>query len=332
MIERLKNSLYRHIGFDRRVSFRDIPNNGNPEMANDIIQFYSSYDNIGNYLPVLGIQQMLGRKTDVCCAHKTDIDFDYINSTYKCAIIGGAGLLHRSFNPFWHAASQKLNLPIIVWGVGVCLPDDRPEEADRTAVNDVFLKAEMVNVRDALTASLYDVREIDISACPTIVYLDQFREKKSQLNRRMLVSWHKGLLTREENNQVIATVRSFYDDILFTNNIQVPSEGLVDIIEQYYCLSRMVITSRLHGAIISYALGIPYIGIACDEKVRAFVREYGNGIAIEEISKLKDKEIYNRAIEAMKRPIAREGVLDFGRRASQMVEDICTQASSRSVS
>lgn len=59
----------------------------NPKSS--LLQFYASPNNIGNYLPVLGIQEMLEEETDTWCAHDEYIDFDFINANYQGVIIGG---------------------------------------------------------------------------------------------------------------------------------------------------------------------------------------------------------------------------------------------------
>ncbi|MEQ8924213.1 MAG: hypothetical protein RLO81_00285, partial [Fulvivirga sp.] len=54
-----------------------------------VIQFYSAFGNIGNYLPVLAIQKMMNTEFDTWDIHDPFIDFDFINNNYKVAIVGG---------------------------------------------------------------------------------------------------------------------------------------------------------------------------------------------------------------------------------------------------
>lgn len=320
---RLQDKLYQYTGCDRRVQFDSMPTSDSRETPSDIIQFYSSYDNIGNYLPVLGIHEMLDREPDVCCAHRNDIDFDYINKEYKCAIIGGAGLLHKSFEQFWLSVRDSCNIPIIVWGVGACLPDDNPEVADRNAVNDVFQRAKLVNVRDTLTTSIYESDDISVSACPTVVFLDKFKDQFGG-GENVLVSWHKELVSREGNKKIVDYVESYSGhNVFLTDNIQRPSEGLIDIIEKYYLESDLVVTSRLHGAIIAYSLGIPYISIARDDKVRSFVGDYGNGRIVESMSELKGAYLYENTSNYLSNEIEIRDVLKFGHKASEYIDSIC---------
>ena len=47
---------------------------GECKVKSKTLQFYSANRNIGNYLPVLAIHQMLGEQLDVWNIHKTPID------------------------------------------------------------------------------------------------------------------------------------------------------------------------------------------------------------------------------------------------------------------
>ena len=62
--------------FDRRCRFYDLRRvpAEKRKTRSEVIQFYSSANNIGNYLPVLGIQEMAGKETDCWCIHDRRID------------------------------------------------------------------------------------------------------------------------------------------------------------------------------------------------------------------------------------------------------------------
>ena len=81
-----------------------------------ITQFVSTNDNIGNYMPVLAIQEMLGEETDCWNIHRT-IDWDFVNANYRFAVIGGAGLLHKTFTNFWSEFAMHCTVPYVIWGV-----------------------------------------------------------------------------------------------------------------------------------------------------------------------------------------------------------------------
>ncbi|HEB41485.1 MAG TPA: polysaccharide pyruvyl transferase family protein [Candidatus Dependentiae bacterium] len=284
-----------------------------------IIQFYSSMDNIGNYLPVLGIQKMLGCTPDTCCIHSRHyIDFNFINKHYKCAIIGGAGLLDKCFEPFWRQLLNKCKIPIIMWGIGVCLPDNNKKGVDKEIVSAVAQKCSLINVRDTLTAHYYNLKNASIAACPSIVYLQNFYEHKKQ-KRGILYSFHNQIVSAAEHRAILKVLRKEFPNLMVTDNIQTKSCGLDHIIKGCYCTSNLVITTRLHGAIIAYGLGIPYIIIARDEKLRSFHQRYNNGFMVESIEELQSVIKNQPPIDLQ--PIEYEPVLEFGRQAREWVEE-----------
>jgi len=97
---------------DRRMVFRNVQLLKLEErVANSpILQFISTNPNIGNYMPVRAIQDMLGEEADVWNLHRP-ADWDFINNNYKAIVIGGAGLLARPFNHFWVACAEQCKLP-----------------------------------------------------------------------------------------------------------------------------------------------------------------------------------------------------------------------------
>lgn len=261
---------------DRRMLFRDLHMMFRPRPESPIIQFYSSNMNIGNYLPVAGIRKMAKTEPDAWCMHEP-VDWDWVNSNYRAAIIGGAGLMDVGFSRFWSDCADRCQLPVTIWGVGLCLRDGDPRGSDRVAVQTVAAKADLVNVRDDLTADFYGLDDVDISACPTVAYLDGRRAD----GRLVAFSQHPGLVGDAEHREIVSDLEYAGHQVVVTQNIQTRSQGVDDIIRDVYSKSRAVVTTRLHGAIIAYGLGLPYVAVARDEKIRSFQRLYGGGIVVE---------------------------------------------------
>ncbi len=333
----LKNTGYKFVFGDRRCQFNDFsrikPKNWQKRISSSIMQFYSSVDNIGNYLPVLGIQQMLDHQTDTWCIHDPKIDFEFINQNYKCVIIGGAGLLHECFENFWTRVLKECQLPILIWGVGVCLPDQNNVRTDlsdsiknsgvsREIITQIAQRCELINVRDNLTADYYDLKDADISACPTIVYVRKFQHKPT-VDPQFLLSSHEELVSLEDQGKIFQAVGSTVDSFRYTDNFQKTYQSIDDIILNYYCPSSAVVTTRLHGAIIAYGLGIPYVAIARDLKMREFHRLHGNGICLEH-----SEEIEHALIQVLKdepsNQVQIDSVLAFGRQASECIASFCS--------
>jgi len=286
-----------------------------------VIQFYSSINNIGNFTPVLGIQKMLSHQTDTWCIHDKAMDFDFINRHYKCAIIGGAGLLSGCFEPFWQRVLNECQIPMIIWGVGACFADQGATTADRTIVSKVAKRCDLINVRDDLTADYYGLNHVSITACPTIAFLREYRQKLSANRVQVLFSSHEELVSSAETTEIRSILSRVVPQYKYTNNLQRRFTTLNHIITRSYCKSRTVVTTRLHGAIIAYGLGIPYIAIPRDEKLRAFHRLYGNGACFEQVRDLADGLRWDEA--QITQPIALEPVLAFGTQAKNWMNSVC---------
>ena len=319
-----KRVLYKSFVGDKRCKFYDLSQLKKEERVakTSVLNIYDRDDNIGNFLPVLGMRKMLGFEPDTWDIHDQDIDFDFINNNYQGVIIGGAGLLCPPFKDFWVKYSQYCDLPTVIWGVGSGLAagigekinsenqDDETQEYIE-AVSKISKKCDLVNVRDKLTADFFKLHNAHIAACPTIVYMQEFQQYINPNSDCVLYSSHH-FDSQEEIKKIKKDVKSIYQNFHFTENIQHPYLALTEIIKNYYVNSSLVVTTRLHGAIMAYGLGIPYVGITRGEKIRSFCNEYGNGILIEDISQLKSTLLNTPVSQITMQPIDIKSVLDFG--------------------
>ncbi len=127
-----------------------------------IIQFYYGGGNIGDCFSVLGIQKMLGVSVDTWSVNDNNIDFNFINKNYACAIIVGGGLFHGAFLGFLKKLEKECTIPMIAWGIGACLPEQRSGHkrfkngVDKKLVQAIIKKCDLVNIRDSLTATFYE--------------------------------------------------------------------------------------------------------------------------------------------------------------------------------
>jgi hypothetical protein len=282
---------------DRRTAFRDlsvIPPQRR-RARSSLVHIYSAANNIGNYLPVLGIWDLMGAEYDTWNAHDTAMDFDFINRNYRGVIIGGAGLLHRSFEPFWRRFISQCEIPAVTWGVGTCIKDsERGLDTDHRSVSlsvgrEGLAKCVLVNLRDPLTVDWYGMRTATVAACPTIHYLagrSYHHKPPEERGSAVLLSSHRSLVGEVESDRIIDYAKSIWSDLSTTDNMQRRRMGLDDIIEQY-CTASLVVSTRLHGAIIAFGLGVPYIAIARDDKIRSFAAYYGGGAVLETAEDLR---------------------------------------------
>ncbi|MFM5903677.1 MAG: polysaccharide pyruvyl transferase family protein [Microbacteriaceae bacterium] len=250
-------------------------------------QFISTNLNIGNIMPVYAIQEMLGEATDVWNIHRP-IDWDLINSSYESAIIGGAGLLHKVFEPFWADFLANCKLPFVIWGVGLCAQDASESSfCDPQIAAQVFERALAVNVRDEITAETYGFgrrSEISVTECPTVFYLRDFEVRPVQQRATLVI--HPDLVSVENHEKARRSLELAGFDVWSTLNVATSADQIPDLIREYYCTSSLIVSSRLHGVITAYGLGIPYIAFAGDKKLREFHRLYGGGVLINHADEL----------------------------------------------
>lgn len=317
----LKLNLNQH---DRRVIFDDLGRVPalDRESRSPVIQFYSPVDNIGNYLPLLGIQKMLDHCPDKWSMHDRKVDTSFINDNYACGIIGGAGMLHPCFEHFWERLANEIQIPLIVWGVGACVEDrsvksvSRPTCVSSRIVQKVFARCELINLRDELSVATTlgkPDHRISIAACPTIVHL---ADEPIGARDTLLYSDHAELVERSEHQVLHASLRRSFPGVQYTDNIQRPRHGLDDVLRMY-ASANCVVTTRLHGAITAYGLGIPYVAIPRDEKIRDFARIYGNGVLCEDVANVIQSVEDARRMTSLIADIA--PVKEFGMRAKEWV-------------
>lgn len=253
------------------------------------LQFYSANRNIGNYLPVLAIHEMLDQSLDTWNIHKSPVDWDYVHANYSKVIIGGAGLLHSVFEKFWMDLEKNCKLPFIIWGIGVCLPDnDEIKGVPKEVVKRVFQKSEFANIRDELTRDFYELNsDISITACPTLIYINNnFGVSENIEGKKVLHSSHVDLEPIDQTPIIREIIEKAGFKYAFTPNIESAENGLKKILKLYED-TNFVVTTRLHGAIIAYAFRRPYIAISYDPKITAFNKLYGGGLCIKSLDELE---------------------------------------------
>jgi len=319
----VKDSIGRTLSLYRRVRFYDLSSIPVERRIarSKVIQFYSAVNNIGNYTPVLGIRRLIECEPDTWNIHDRSIDFDFINKQYKHAIIGGGGLLHPVFEPFWQRFYRECRLPTVVWGVGLCLPNgsDGWSSAGREAVRGVMRRADLANVRDAWTADYFGLDGPDIGPCPTIAYLLDFLPYKHSRGY-CLFSWHDQIVSWAQAKRFLTALQGACRyKIRSTNNRQYPWRGVHRIVRRWYCTADMVVSTRLHGAIIAYGLGIPYVAIPVDNKLREFCRSYGNGIVVEPDDIDQIRHVEDLAAATRMGQIRIDDVVRFGTKVRQWI-------------
>lgn len=258
-----------------------------------VLNFYSAANNIGNYLPVMAIHDYLGESVDCWNVHDRNIDFDFINKNYKFIIIGGAGLLHPCFEHFWLSLKDKCHVPYMIWGVGACIPDVLKDKNISgfyrdSGLREAISKAELINFRDEWTAELVASKNAVITPCPTLKLLADYAHNKPKVSKvnSILYAPHYELMSSSEERQLYSFSQSFGKSVQFRENNELPWRGMWSLINDYRA-SDLVVTSRLHGAIIAWSLNIPFIALSKDKKVSEFGRLFSKGGVVSNIKLLE---------------------------------------------
>lgn len=286
-----------------------------------IMLCYMAEKNMGDYLPTLGMSQLLGFVPDMWDINDPDIDFDFINAHYRGVIIGGAGLLHRGFEEFYaQRLLKRCAVPWVVWGVGVCLPHGVADGVSPQVARALFTKASLVCVRDALTQGLYALAGATVMPCPSVVYVAPFKRYVDPRATTILYVAHTELVDHaitERHYQLLKSAGFRVKLITHRFATEKSRAEIARMIKNDYCASKVVVTTRLHGAIVAYALGIPYIAIPYDEKVVSFCATFGNGIIVDNdadlIAQLRKKNQIPLHAGAINR------VVEFGARVRKWI-------------
>ena len=299
LLKRL-NNRFRYFS---EVKLRDLSTIAQNKMVpnSQILNFYSAANNIGNYLPTLAIHNYLDQSLDCWNVHDKNIDYDFINKNYKLIIIGGAGLLHPCFESFWLKFSQECRIPHIVWGVGACVPDELILKDgailnffQQKALREAISRAQLVNLRDEWTAELVGAQDAIITPCPTLKLLSNYSSEVSGYSeqkgtKKILYAPHYELMTPDEEIKLQNFVNNWDASVHVTENNELPWRGMWRLIDKYL-ESDLVVTSRLHGAIIAWSLGVPFLALSKDKKMSEFSRLFAKGGVAFNTDELNDIE------------------------------------------
>jgi exopolysaccharide biosynthesis predicted pyruvyltransferase EpsI len=103
----------------------------------------------------------------------------------------------------------------------------------------------------------------------------------------------------------------------YTSNVALNGETFRSILKKYR-RADVVVTSRLHGAIIANSLGRPYVALIRDRKFEAFHATYGHGVECSGLSELPARIEAARQLPRTRR-IDYEAVEAFGAKARAII-------------
>ncbi|MAZ04796.1 MAG: hypothetical protein CME81_00040 [Halomonas sp.] len=244
------------------------------------VYIYANRRNIGDYISHLGVREITGiQGGELYCSkggHK-----DLLAYLERCrekgvvALIGGGGLFQPAFELFWNSLlASKVEFALI--GVGVNQMAGRPL-LPRELLSKVVQRAESIHVRDNFTLEYLQTlneAEITLGVCPSVNFINRSTHgQKGDSTNTLLHVVHPSDLRmsgvsverlRENLRQFCKEEGFCYreSDNMGTN----VTKAIKDIRS-----AALVVSSRLHGCIMSYASNTPFVPLYCDKKTEYFV-------------------------------------------------------------
>jgi hypothetical protein len=269
-----------------------------------IVYLYADAVNLGDRVSHLGVKSLAGREGVELFVSPPALPgsiraLDALIAAKKAPrlLIGGGGLLQECFNPFWEAVLAR-EAPFALFGVGANALSGARALPGAAILEGLARKAAFLHVRDSFTENIFAPfapRRMVRGPCPAIQYL-QAREVEaasagaaSGAGAAASAPRKKDLLVHAihpadlrlngvdpEAFRVLVrgTARRLGLEYAETDHVHI---GLDECLELYR-RARAVVTSRLHGAMFSFALGVPFAPVICDVKTAAFVDDYLPGL------------------------------------------------------
>ncbi|MBI1373361.1 MAG: hypothetical protein GC159_11575 [Phycisphaera sp.] len=221
----------------------------------------------GNWIAAEGVRRYLP-------AGIPSIDFRRVDPAgIDVLIIGGGGFLHSGAESFWRRVAEA-RCRVILWGLGACQPlpgtpdRGRIRPLDPSVMARIRPRIALAAVRDEWTRDLYSL-DAEILFCPSIKALEGVPVRPST---RSLYAHHPGLVGKTEAQRLAGLCDQT------TDHVRSPGAATPQAVVALHASVGFCVTSRLHGAVVSKALGVPYVALARDRKIVEFVRRWGGGL------------------------------------------------------
>lgn len=252
------------------------------------VQIYCHQHNLGDYLSAAAIRRLLHKQKFlplISNHERWDDGYSFLRKIPAGVplVFGGGGALQKYFSPLWEdilAASHQKN-PLIIWGVGACDSLVRNSAVSSQFVQQVAQSALFCSWRDSETAQMAGTGEV--SPCPSI-WLAR-RLAPSLVGSRKGVTGQRPLLLhaihnemgKDRNQEFSRALRQWclannwhYEEETNVHNALRPFASHKRTLAKYFSAT-VVASSRLHGCIMAYAFGRPFLAISHDKKISQFL-------------------------------------------------------------
>lgn len=248
-----------------------------------IIHIFANKTNIGDWLSARGIQKLLNRSDIKECFCDEHFISETLNELSKATendfvVIGGGGLFMDYFSPFWEGFLESVgNTPFCIWGVGFCHLKQKNSLASFSLLNEVVKRSKFTVFRDEFSRNYLSEGACSaVIPCPSIAFF----EPQTKQGIGLLHINHSGIVGADVSEKIdfYGEAYAHSSDRPFEktkNRIPSGNEKELNRILSLYQRSDVVISSALHGCIISVAMGKKIIAVSGDHKIDAFMASAG---------------------------------------------------------
>jgi len=259
-----------------------------------MVYIFADASNIGDRVSALGVQMLAGATGVELFASKVALPATFRTLKWlqehradARVVVGGGGLLQECFDPFWRGL-LKTKLRFGIFGVGANELKGRnlPPRETLDAISD---RAVILHARDEWSLSLFsgaNAGKFSVGVCPSVNYLRSKHMACAPLRPYLLHVLHPVDIKMAGGDpvKISTSVREIAGELgLIYDETDHIKEGLSSLVARYQ-RAQFVVTSRLHGCIFSYALGVPFLPIATDKKTYAFVDTHLSGHPVATVS------------------------------------------------
>ncbi|MDP5134050.1 MAG: polysaccharide pyruvyl transferase family protein [Paraglaciecola sp.] len=280
--------LYGSLGFFVKQFFARRKLIKKPKVA----YIYANKGNVGDYISFLGIRQLIDVEgLELFCTPVWEKQLaEYIKRIKQrnpeCVLmIGGGGLLQPVFESFWQLVLTS-KLPFVCMGIGINKMPGRGELSNEL-LKEIATKAQHIGVRDTYTHNYLtnlSNKPVYLGICPSVNYVNRYYWNNEPSSRSVLLHMYhpSDLRLAGADLQLITEVLKHVSKALNLeyqehSNMSSDHEKMLATVSQ----ARVVVSSRLHGCIMSFASGTPFLPLYCDEKIKAFNDTHTHVVGVE---------------------------------------------------
>lgn len=224
------------------------------------------------------------------------------------------------FAPFWQGFRTLIGrLRYCIWGAGYCDLKDEPSRMPADLLVPIVERSHLCVVRDEMTRLHLGLSDISIAPCPSVSGIDDVPQPGCgvlHVNNYTTVGVHGYDAMRTAGLLLAEKLGCPYRET--NNRISSESRELLGNVLSLYARSDRVLSSALHGCIVSVATGRKVIAVSGDWKIEEFMRSAGLGewvIGNDNLTRLEslmerlqlqpDTKEFLRAARAANRVVAR---------------------------